>query len=98
MLQGHGEVHRALVAITRGVQDVVTLVRKEAALISAESSRSHRSVGSARQLLDAAFAEHQRACRRAWPGRCLPGMSYWLLYFSLLTLWQHEPLPLVGIL
>lgn len=61
--QGHAGVNRSLVDITRGVSDVVNLVRKEAALISAESSRSHRAVGHARHGLDTAFAEHRRACR-----------------------------------
>lgn len=51
--------------ITRGVQDVVTLVRKEAALIASEASRSHRAVDSARHCLEGAFADHERACKAA---------------------------------
>ena len=62
-MQGHNAVQSALAERTRGVQDVVVLVRKEAGLIGSESQRSHRTVTHARHLLETTVAEHQRACR-----------------------------------
>ncbi|KAK9795234.1 hypothetical protein WJX73_009300 [Symbiochloris irregularis] len=63
--EGHGAVQSSLLEVTRGVQDVVNLVRKEATGIGVESQRSTRAVTCTRHSLETTFAEHQRACRAA---------------------------------
>ena len=56
-------MHRDLAEATLAVQDVVNLVRKQAAQIKQEAASSHANITAARKQLQAAFAEHCTACR-----------------------------------
>ena len=67
-LQARADMQRDLAEATLAVQDVVTLVRKQAAQIKQEAAASHAAITTARKQLQAAFAEHCAACRcGSWP-------------------------------
>ena len=62
-MQARADMHQELAEATLAVQDVVTLVRKQAMQIKQEAASSHAAITAARKQLQAAFAEHCTACR-----------------------------------
>ena len=62
-MQAKQDTHRDLAEATVAIQDIVNLVRKQAAQIKQEAARSHADIVAARRRLQTSFAEHSDACR-----------------------------------
>jgi hypothetical protein len=61
------KLHDAMMETTKGIQEVVSDLRKECSDIMAASQRVHRGVDSSRRALHHALLHHQDACRCARP-------------------------------
>ena len=66
-LQAKQDMHRDLAEATVAIQDIVNLVRKQAAQIKQDAARSHADIAAARRRVQTSFAEHSEACRCALP-------------------------------
>ena len=64
-MQAKQDMHRDLADATATIQDIVTLVRKQAAQIKQDAARSHADIAAARRRVQTSFAEHCEACRCA---------------------------------
>ena len=62
-MQAKQDMHRDLADATATIQDIVTLVRKQAAQIKQDAARSHADIAAARRRVQTSFAEHCEACR-----------------------------------
>ena len=62
-VQAKQDMHRDLAEATVAIQDIVNLVRKQAAQIKQDAARSHADIAAARRRVQTSFAQHSEACR-----------------------------------